>query len=146
MEIKRLHPNSKKKTVGRGGKRGKTSGRGTKGQKARSGRKIRPALRDIIKKLPRRRGTTINKRGSMHTSVNDKSVIVALGALSVFASGEQVSPEALLLKKVIKKVRGRMPKVKILDDGSLGSKVIIKGCTISGGARKKIEALGGTIN
>jgi len=42
--------------VGRGGKRGKTAGRGTKGQNARAGRKKRPELRDIIKKLPKRRG------------------------------------------------------------------------------------------
>lgn len=145
MEIKRLHLNRKKKIVGRGGKRGKTSGRGTKGQKARAGRKIRPALRDIIKKLPRRRGVTINKRGSMHTSVREKPVIVALSALQAFLSSETVTPETLLSKRIIKKVRGRVPKVKILDDGKLGLKVTINGCAISGGARKKIEAAGGTI-
>lgn len=146
MEIKRLHLNRKKKIVGRGGKRGKTSGRGTKGQKARAGRKIRPALRDIIKKLPRRRGVTINKRGSMHTSVREKPVIVALGALQVFLPSETVTPETLLLKKIIKKVRGRIPKVKILDDGMSGSKITVKECAVSKGARKKIEALGGTIS
>ncbi|HVY35840.1 MAG TPA: uL15 family ribosomal protein, partial [Candidatus Paceibacterota bacterium] len=48
--------NKKKKTVGRGSKRGKTSGRGTKGQKARAGHRIRPHIRDIIKKLPKLRG------------------------------------------------------------------------------------------
>ena len=55
-QIKRNTPNRDKKYVGRGGKRGKTSGRGTKGQNSRAGRKIRPVIRDIIKKLPKNRG------------------------------------------------------------------------------------------
>ena len=46
----------KSRRVGRGGKRGKTSGRGGKGQTARSGNKIRPEWRDLIKKIPKRRG------------------------------------------------------------------------------------------
>ncbi|MEK7227594.1 MAG: hypothetical protein AAB641_01750 [Patescibacteria group bacterium] len=44
------------KQVGRGGSRGKTSGRGTKGQNARAGRKKRPELRDFIKRVPKLRG------------------------------------------------------------------------------------------
>ena len=55
-QLKRNISNKKKRVVGRGGKRGKTSGRGTKGQKARAGHRIRPALRDIIKKIPKLRG------------------------------------------------------------------------------------------
>ncbi len=54
--IKRKSPNKKSKQVGRGGTRGKTSGRGTKGQNARSGRKKRPELRDTIKRIPKLRG------------------------------------------------------------------------------------------
>jgi len=46
----------KARQVGRGGTRGKTSGRGTKGQNARAGRKKRPEMRDIIKKIPKLRG------------------------------------------------------------------------------------------
>jgi large subunit ribosomal protein L15 len=56
-----LSPRTKKRrksiVVGRGGKRGKTSGRGGKGQTARAGHKIRPEIRDLIKKLPKRRGS-----------------------------------------------------------------------------------------
>ncbi len=44
------------KQVGRGGTRGKTSGRGTKGQNARAGHKKRPEMRDIIKRIPKLRG------------------------------------------------------------------------------------------
>lgn len=54
--LKRNTPNKKSKQVGRGGKRGKTSGRGTKGQNARAGRKKRPESRDIIKRVPKLRG------------------------------------------------------------------------------------------
>ena len=54
--LKRTHKNKKDRLVGRGGKHAKTSGRGGKGQTARAGNKRRPELRDIIKKLPKRRG------------------------------------------------------------------------------------------
>lgn len=51
-----LHHNLEKKRIGRGGKRGKTAGRGQKGQKSRAGHKIRPAERDFIQRLPKLRG------------------------------------------------------------------------------------------
>jgi len=54
--LKRVHKNKKDRIVGRGGKHAKTSGRGGKGQTARSGNKRRPELRDIIKRLPKNRG------------------------------------------------------------------------------------------
>jgi len=54
--LKRKTQNKKARQHGRGGTRGKTSGRGTKGQNARAGRKKRPEIRDTIKKLPKLRG------------------------------------------------------------------------------------------
>lgn len=59
MQFHTLQARTKRKharRVGRGGKRGKTSGRGTKGQNARAGRKKRPELREIIKHVPKLRG------------------------------------------------------------------------------------------
>jgi len=59
MQFHILQAKTKRKRarqVGRGGARGKTSGRGTKGQNARAGRKKRPELRDIIKRVPKLRG------------------------------------------------------------------------------------------
>lgn len=59
MQFHNLTSKTKRKRsrqVGRGGTRGKTSGRGTKGQNARAGRKKRPELRDIIKRIPKLRG------------------------------------------------------------------------------------------
>ncbi|NCN08064.1 hypothetical protein GW944_00645 [Candidatus Parcubacteria bacterium] len=54
--LKRKTANKKSRQHGRGGTRGKTAGRGTKGQNARAGRKKRPEIRDAIKKLPKLRG------------------------------------------------------------------------------------------
>jgi large subunit ribosomal protein L15 len=55
--LQRKHENkAKRPRVGRGGKRGTTAGKGTKGQKARSGHRIRPAIRDLIQRLPKLRG------------------------------------------------------------------------------------------
>ncbi len=59
MQFHNLIAKTKRKyarQVGRGGTRGKTAGRGTKGQNARAGRKKRPELRDIIKRIPKLRG------------------------------------------------------------------------------------------
>ena len=58
-ELKRATPNKTAKRVGRGGGRGKTSGRGTKGQKARAGHSIRPDIREQLKKIPKLRGRGI---------------------------------------------------------------------------------------
>ena len=59
MQFHTLKSKTKRKRsrqVGRGGTRGKTAGRGTKGQNARAGRKKRPELRDFIKRVPKLRG------------------------------------------------------------------------------------------
>ena len=59
MQLHKLKPNykaKKRKRIGRGGKRGTYSGRGIKGQKSRAGGKLRPEMRDIIKKIPKKRG------------------------------------------------------------------------------------------
>ncbi|MDE2144662.1 MAG: hypothetical protein KGJ01_01695 [Patescibacteria group bacterium] len=56
-ELSPLHKNKEEKRIGRGGKRGTFSGRGTKGQRARAGHRIRPAERDLIQHMPKLRGT-----------------------------------------------------------------------------------------
>ncbi len=59
MQLHNLQSRTKRirsRQVGRGGRRGKTAGRGTKGQNARAGRKKRPEIRDIIKRIPKLRG------------------------------------------------------------------------------------------
>lgn len=138
-QLKRVHRNKDDKRVARGGKRGKTAGRGTKGQKARAGHRMRPEMRDIIKKFPKNRGY---KNKSFEVKPQPVNLLVIETS---FAAGEAVNPETLLAKKLISRVGGRMPKVKILAMGKLTKKVTVTGCTFSKTAQEHIEAAGGTI-
>ncbi len=136
--LKRKNPNRKARLVGRGGTRGKTSGRGGKGQTARAGNKRRPQMRDIIKKLPKLRGYRFNSTVSKFSPVN-------VGALNVFAKGETVNPETLFSKKLVRKSGGVFPKVKILGTGELSVNLTIEHCKVSTSAKEKIEKAGGSI-
>lgn len=72
MQWNTLKPRTKRKKsaqVGRGGKRGKTAGRGTKGQNARAGRKKRPEIRDFIKRFPKLRGRGKNSLKSFQVKL-----------------------------------------------------------------------------
>ncbi len=139
-QLKRVHKNKNDKRVARGGKRGKTAGRGTKGQKARAGHRIRPILRDTIKKFPK-------LRGYKNKSFEVKPQPVNLGLIEkTFLAGDAVNPATLLAKKLITKVGGKMPKVKILSMGKLTKKVVVTGCLFSATAKTHIEAAGGSIS
>jgi len=141
-QLKRTHKNRKRMTVARGGKRGKTSGRGGKGQSARAGNKRRPEWRDIIKKMPKLRGRGVNQ----NKPVSDKPVIVNLGIIEeIFKSGDAITPTILAEKGVIKLVSGRIPVVKILGDGELKKVLKVSGCLVSKSAKKKIEEAKGEI-
>ena len=142
--LKRKTKNKKSQLVGRGGKRGKTAGRGTKGQKARAGHKIRPELRDFIKRLPKLRGRGVNSNKSIQT----KPVVLHLGDLKVFKAGELVSPTTLAAKGLMKTFGGKFPRVKILSsagDKATVAGVTIRGCQVSGTAKAEIEKAGGKI-
>jgi len=144
-QLKRNTSNKKAKKVGRGGKRGKTSGKGHKGQKARAGRKLRPEMRDIIKKLPKKRGYGKNRARTVNSSVV-KPLPVNLSVLNkTFSDGDIVTAVTLIEKKVIDRVKGRIPRVKILGSGGIIKKVSVSGCAISESAKKKIEKAGGSI-
>ena len=143
--LKRTHPNKKSPRVGRGGKRGKTSGRGGKGQTARAGHKVRPEMRDIIKKLPKRRGYGKNRARTVYAD-RPRPAIVNVGAIErLFSEGDAITPENLFGKGAVSRVRGRIPSVKILGDGLITKKVTITGCAVSAEAKKKIEGAGGTV-
>jgi len=65
MQLHQIQPLNKRKSkrrVGRGGKRGTYCGRGMKGQKARTGAKVRPEIRDLIKKIPKIRGYRFKRK------------------------------------------------------------------------------------
>ena len=119
-----LQKDRKKKRVGRGGKRGTTSGRGTKGQKSRSGHRIRPAERDLLIRIPKLRGYR-NKR------IQKKLGVVNVQDLNNFTD-----------KIFTKKILGN---VKILWIGELSRPVTVEGLTVSKSAKEKIEKAGGTV-
>ena len=129
--------------VGRGGKRGKTAGRGTKGQNARAGRKKRPELRDIIKKLPKRRGYGKNRGRSVDGTTLD-AVVISLDRLEkLFENDAEVTSKVLADKGAISK--RTMPPVKVVGTGTLSKKLSFKGVAVSASARLAIEKAGGTI-
>jgi len=130
-------------TVGRGGKRGKTSGRGSKGQNSRAGHKKRPEIRDFIKRLPKLRGHGKNSNLSIQT----KPIAVNVRQLeSAFASGDTVNPTTLIEKGVVSLYKGEQPMVKILSTGDLTKKITIEKCAVSAGAKAKIEKAGGKVS
>ncbi len=142
-EIRRAHPQRKKKLVARGGKRGKTAGRGGKGQTARAGNKRRPAMRDIIKKLPKLRGHGKNRAKSAFD--RGPEAVVNVSSLNIFSAGEIVNKTTLIQKGLVQLVAGKTPKIKILGTGEITVNVTIEGCIVSSIAKEKIEKAGGNI-
>ena len=139
-QISRIQKQKSKKRVGRGGAHGTFSGRGVKGQKSRAGAKIRPAWRDLIKQIPK-------KRGYKFKSTADSHLVINLGILNkVFKEGDLVSIDSLLKKQLISRIKGVIPEVKILGDGEINRKLSFKGLAMSDSAREKIRKAGGSIN
>lgn len=142
MELNTLSASTKRlpaRRVGRGGKRGKTSGRGTKGQNARAGHKKRPEIRDMIKKLPKRRGYRA-------PSIGSKAILVSLSALDkAFENGATVTPQSILGKGLIRGGNGKALVIKILGTGDITKKLSVSDCLLSTGAREKITKAGGSI-
>lgn len=130
----------KKKRIGRGGKRGTFSGRGTKGQKARAGHKMRPEIRDVLKKLPKLRGYRAKIRPR-------KIAVVNVGDLEKhFSSGEKITPRLLLQKGLLRKAGGKVPEFKLLGSGEVSKKFLVAECQISKSAKDKIEKAGGHVS
>ncbi|MCD8508023.1 MAG: uL15 family ribosomal protein [Candidatus Pacebacteria bacterium] len=137
-EIQRTTKNKSKKIVGRGGKRGKTSGRGHKGQKQHGGTP-RPEIRDMIKKIPKLRGYNF-------ASIKDKPLVVNLSVIEdAYGDGDTVNPETLFAQKIIKGSKARVADIKILAHGTLTKKIIVEQCAVSEAAAQKITAAGGTV-
>jgi large subunit ribosomal protein L15 len=137
-EIKAASPRKYKRQVGRGGKRGKTSGRGTKGQNARAGRKFRPVMRDTIKKLPKLRGYAFN-------SPNIKPVAINLKDIEQYVqNGDIVNPNMLVERGILEKVLGKTPRTKILGK-EFSKKVTFEGLLVSKSSKEAIEKAGGSV-
>ena len=141
MKLHELHPaegsTSAQKRLGRGSGSGlgKTSGKGHKGAKARSGGGKRPGFEGGQMPLYRR----VPKRG-FNNVFGTEYAEVNVERLEAFEDGATVDAQALLEKKIIRK---ELDGVKILGVGELTKKLTVKAAKFSATAKEKIEAVGG---
>ena len=142
--LNQLHPvagaRHSKKRLGRGigSGLGKTAGKGTKGQNARSGGGVRPGFEGgqlpLFQRLPKRGFKNINKKEYAIINVSD---------LNVFDNGATVDAEAIVNAKLVKEVKDG---IKVLGNGELTKKkLVVKANKFSESAKKAIEALGGSV-
>lgn len=143
MDLSNLSPpkgavkNRKRVGRGPGSGHGKTSCRGHKGQKARTGGKVRPGFEGgqmpLSRRLPKRGFTNIFKK---------QYALVQVGDLAVFEKGSAVDPEALLKSGLVTKL---LDGVKLLGNGDIDRPLTVKVHKCSQAAAAKIAAAGGTV-
>ncbi|CAD2074796.1 50S ribosomal protein L15 [Phocicoccus schoeneichii] len=143
MKLHELKPvegaRKSRKRVGRGSSSGygKTSGRGHKGQNARSGGGVGLVFEGgqlpLFRSIPKRGFTNINRK---------EYSVVNLSDLNRFEAGTEVTPELLIESGLVK---GRSAGVKILGNGELEVKLTVKANKFSNSAKEAIEAQGGTV-
>ncbi|MCI5835764.1 MAG: 50S ribosomal protein L15 [Firmicutes bacterium] len=127
-----------RKRVGRGigSGLGKTSGKGHKGQNARSGGGVRPGFEGGQLPLYRR----LPKRGFSNALFKTRYATITLSDLNKFEDGAVITPELLKEMGLVKK---QLDGIKVLGNGTLEKKVIVKAHKFSEVAQKQIEKLGG---
>lgn len=151
--LKSKHAHKSPKRIGRGGKRGTTSGAGTKGQKSRAGASVRPGFRGgdnrIWQLFPKQRGAgkkpgnkSPHRKHRFFVMKRYKPWEINLRALNIFKDGETVSLETLVAKNMVPK---DAYSIKILATGALKRKLVFQGVTASASAKQKIEKAGGTV-
>lgn len=139
-ELQPSVPRKNKKRIGRGESSGwgKTSGRGSNGQKSRSGGGTKPGFEGgqmpIIRRTP--------KRGFSNYPFKKEYAIINLDTLNRFEEGTVITPEILLKTKLIKK---ELDGVKVLGNGTLDKKVSVRVHKISKSAQKAIENFEGIV-
>ena len=142
MKLHELRPNEKglssKKRVGRGPGTGlgKTSGKGHKGQNARSGGGVRPGFEGgqlpLFRRLP--------KRGFSNAKFKTVYAVINLSDLNKFEDGAIVTPEILKEMGILK---NQLDGVKVLGNGKLEKKLTVKAHKFSKTAKEAIEKMGG---
>ena len=142
MKLNNIHPalgaTTVSKRVGRGtgSGNGKTAGKGHKGQNARSGGGVRPGFEGGQLQLFRR----LPKRGFTNAKFKTVYAVINLSDLEKFENGAVVTPELLHEMGIIKK---GLDGVKVLGNGTLTKKLVVKANKFSDTAASKIEELGG---
>ena len=144
MKLNTMKPNEgatfTKKRVGRGtgSGLGKTSGKGHKGQNARSGGGVRPGFEGgqlpLFRRLP--------KRGFSNARFKTEYSVINLSDLNRFEDGAVVTPELLSEMGLLK---NQLDGVKVLGNGTLEKKLTVKAHKFSSKAQREIESLGGKI-
>ena len=126
-----------RKRVGRGAGSGlgKTSGKGHKGQKARSGASINPVFEGGQSPLYRR----LHKRGFTNANFKTRYATINVSELNNFNDGDVITPELLKEKGILK---NQLDGVKILGNGTLTKKITIKAHRFSSSALQRIEESG----
>ena len=142
MKLNSLYPNEgatkTRKRVGRGvgSGTGKTSGKGEKGQNARSGGGVRPGFEGgqlpLFRRLP--------KRGFSNAKFKTRYAVINFSDLNRFEDGAVVSPELLKEMGILK---NQLDGVKVLGNGKLEKKLVVKAHKFSSVAQEQIEKLGG---
>ena len=135
-----IHKRKKRKRIGRGigSGHGKTASKGHKGQGARSGGLKAPGFEGGQMPLYRR----LPKRG-FHSPNRVEYAVVNLKSLAAFAANAVVDPDSLVTAGIIKK--SDRERVKVLGDGDVAHALTVKAHAVSGSARTKIEAAGGSV-
>jgi large subunit ribosomal protein L15 len=137
------HKTERRLGRGHGSGRGKTAGRGTKGQKARTGGKIHRAFNGgqtrLSKRLPFVRGL-----GNANLAFRDDYTVINVHNLDEFEAGSQVHPEDLVAKGLATPAQGR-GLIKILGNGEIDRALTVHAHKFSASARVKIEAAGGSV-
>jgi large subunit ribosomal protein L15 len=137
------HKHERRVGRGHGSGRGKTAGRGTKGQKARSGGHIHRAFNGgqtrLSKRLPFVRGL-----GNSNTPFRKEYTIINLTDLEPFTAGSHVAPEHLVAQNLLTPAEGR-GLVKVLGNGEVEHALTVHAHKFSASARAKIEAAGGSV-
>lgn len=140
MKLNELETNKKnRKRIGRGpgSGNGKTSGKGHKGQNARSGGGVRPGFEGGQLPLYRR----LSKRGFNNYNFRTVYATVNVGDLNRFEEDTVVTKELLIEVGLVKK---ELDGIKILGNGELTKKLTVKANKFSSTAKAKIENVGGT--
>ena len=141
MKLNELEASTKARNrIGRGpgSGNGKTSGKGHKGQNARSGGGVRPGFEGGQLPLYRR----LSKRGFNNYNFQTTYATVNVGDLERFEEGTVVTKELLIEVGLVKK---ELDGIKILGNGELTKKLTVKANKFSSTAKTKIENVGGTI-
>ena len=137
-ELETTKKNRKRLGRGQGSGTGKTSGKGHKGQNARSGGGVRPGFEGGQLPLYRR----LSKRGFNNYEFSIRYATVNVGDLERFEEGTVVTKELLIETGLVRK---ELDGVKILGNGELSKKLTVKANKFSSKAEEKIVSVGGTI-